>query len=147
MESKLLWCERGRWTEGHKDRLLYWPLTSSFDHTTLCYLQCLTSSLPMRHTQLVLTKGRLASRGHGSLSADSTPTHYNWLRLLRGHLHISFRNTDTFLINHITASTYFYRCVRFRESLNDSSVKGLYATDIVGVFYHLSQLGYVLGNT
>ena len=41
-------CERDRETERDKDRLQYPPITSSsssFDHTTLCYIQGLTSLL------------------------------------------------------------------------------------------------------
>ena len=35
---KLLCCVR-QTNVGRQDRLLYWPITSSFDHSTLCYLQ------------------------------------------------------------------------------------------------------------
>ena len=32
-------CERDRGRQWDKDRLLYWPITSSLRHRTLCYLQ------------------------------------------------------------------------------------------------------------
>ena len=32
-------CDGDRLRQGDKDRLLYWPITSSPGHTTLCYLQ------------------------------------------------------------------------------------------------------------
>ena len=35
---KLLCCVRQR-DVGRQDRFLYWPMTSSLDHSTLCYLQ------------------------------------------------------------------------------------------------------------
>ena len=47
-------CERDRETEGDEDSLPYWPITSSLDHTTLSYLQSLTS-LPL----LLLDQGSL----------------------------------------------------------------------------------------
>ena len=37
-ELKLLWFVR-QTDGGDKDRLLYWPLASSLDHSTLCYLR------------------------------------------------------------------------------------------------------------
>ena len=49
------------------------------------------------------------------------------------HLHISFYNTHTFLFNHVTASAYFHRCILFRESLMDGSVKGQYAIKLLAV--------------
>ena len=56
-ESKLLWSKRDwlRQTETEWDEYMlpYWPLTlSSLDHTTLCYLPGLTSSLPWRDVRL-----------------------------------------------------------------------------------------------
>ena len=59
---------RDRWIERDEYRLLYWPITSYLDHTTLCYLPGLTSSLPTRRTKPVLAGGRAS----GFLSADST---------------------------------------------------------------------------
>ena len=44
-----------------------------------------------------------------------------------GDLHISCHNTHTFQFNHMTASTYFHRCILCKESLIDCSVKGQYA--------------------
>ena len=39
-ELKLLWFVRQMdVVAGRQDRLLYWPITSSLDHSTLCYLQ------------------------------------------------------------------------------------------------------------
>ena len=53
----------------------------------------------------------------------------------RGHPYISFHNTHTFLFNHVTASTYFHRCILWRESWIDGLVKGPYVTD----FYFISM--------
>ena len=37
------------------------------------------------------------------------------LRISNGHLHISFQNTHTFPLNHVTASAYLHRCILYRE--------------------------------
>ena len=52
------------------------------------------------------------------------------LRPSRRHRHISFRNTHTFPINHVTASAYFHICVLLRESPSDSTAKGQYESII-----------------
>ena len=41
--------------------------------------------------------------------------------ILCGHLHISFHNTCSFLLNHVTASDYFHWCIQCRESLTARS--------------------------
>ena len=49
--------DRGRRRLRGEDRLPYWSITfSSLDYTTLCYLQSLKFSLPMRPIQPVLTR-------------------------------------------------------------------------------------------
>ena len=47
-------------TEVDEYRLPYWAISSP-DHTTLCYLQRLTSSLPMRHTEAVFSSKPLGT--------------------------------------------------------------------------------------
>ena len=42
------------------------------------------------------------------------------------HLHISFHNTHTFPLNHVTVSAYFHWCILSRQSLIDGSVKRQY---------------------
>ena len=46
----------------------------------------------------------------------------------RAHLHISFHNALTFLLNYVTASAYLQGASCAEKSLNDGSVKGQYAT-------------------
>ena len=48
--------------------------------------------------------------------------------ILYGHRHISFHNAHTFLFNQLTVSAYLHRCVLWRESPIDDSVKGQYTT-------------------
>ena len=93
LKSKLLWCVRNR----ERDRLLYWPITSSLDYTTLCYLQdptwhfCFsTRVLNQRPTWPPLPAEYSLWLQAGS---DSGP---HWLILISRHLHISFHNTYKF---------------------------------------------------
>ena len=118
--------------QGSENSLSYWPITSSLDHITLCNLQGLKSSLPTS----VLNR---SAPGEGAWPSAATalnlPTRltaarWHWLTttISRGHPHISFCNTHTFPINHVTASAYFHRYVLYRESLIDGSIKSQYAT-------------------
>ena len=72
-ELKLLWFMRqtnGR-GGGRQDRLLYWPITSSLDHSTLCYLQDPLSTSASRPGLL----NRRPGMGHRPQGACS-----QWLR-------------------------------------------------------------------
>ena len=72
-------CEGQR--HGGKDRLLYWPITSyPLDYTTLCYLQCLTSS-SNESTQPVLVRRLLAPlRLRFSISRLDSAASWHWLK-------------------------------------------------------------------
>ena len=60
-----------------------------------------------------------------SIGNSKTETHTACISC--GHLYIFYR-TDTFPFNHVTAMAYFHRCVLWKESQIDGSVKDLHAT-------------------
>ena len=70
--------------------------------------------------------GLILNRDHKRGWQTETETHT--AHISHRHLHISVHNTHTFLFNHMTASSYFHRCVLCRESLIDGSVKGQHAS-------------------
>ena len=77
--------ERDRPREGDKDRLLYWPITSSLEHTTLGYLQGITSSLPTWHTKPVIVRGPLDPlRLWFSICRLDTAESWHWLKTQTG---------------------------------------------------------------
>ena len=100
---KLLWCVR----EIQRERLLYWPITSSIEHITLCYLQGLTFSLPTRLTRIVRTRGLLdRMRTRFSIcqldwtlqgGIDRLPLRP---KLSRAHVHMLFHNAHDFRSTH-----------------------------------------------
>ena len=127
--------------EEDKWRLLHWPITS-----LLCYLQGPTQHFCFSRgsTQVEICCDPLPRRV--TLPLAGTPvtdcmspvtdciSSASW-DLKTGtpcisceHLHISFHNTNTFLLNHVTASAYFHWCILCREFLIDSLVKGQYTT-------------------
>ena len=122
-------------TDGDEYRLPYWPITSSLDHTPLSNLQG-----PTYHFLCFLAGDYSTGGLQWAVVWDAAPaghpttpvtTCWDWFKIdsaSRGHLHISFHNTHIFPLNHITGSAYFHR-----ESLIDGSVKGQYATYVVGV--------------
>ena len=82
VESRLLWYVR---------RQLHWTITSSLDHTTLCYLHGLTSFLPTRHTQQILARGlRGFLQRRFSICWINSATISNRRRSSHRYLHISF---------------------------------------------------------
>ena len=79
--------------QGKKDRLLYWPITSSLDHCTLCYFQDSTC-----HFFCFLAGDAQPGRGalnNCKLALTQTLTASNSLTCRR-HLHISFHNVHNF---------------------------------------------------
>ena len=76
---------------GRKDRLLYWPITSSLDHSTLCYLQDPLSTSSA-------SQAGLLNLSDCKLGLTLTFTVSNWFNC-RGHLHILFHNS------------YLHRCI------------------------------------
>ena len=122
--SKLLWCERDRWRQRQTAILTYnlffWPyytVLSSRPHLALLLLSqgLLNQSLGEGHTVGCCPSGMPS---HSRL--------WKTAPISCGHLPISFHNTHSFPINHVTAC--FYRCVLCRESLIDVSVNGRYTT-------------------
>ena len=115
-------------------------MTSSLDHTALCNLQghakhffCFSARSTQPETHCRLICGTLPQRSL-RLTVYLMATSRDRLksetaRISRGHPHISFHNTHTFLFNYVTACAYFYMCVLCRESLMDGPVKGQYATE------------------
>ena len=100
---KLLCCVRQ--TEvGRQDRLPYWPITFSLDHSTLCYLQDpLNTSLTSRLGSLDRRPLRVTAPGGAfsltALALTLAFTYPNWLNC-HGHLHILFHNAH-FRLDHV----------------------------------------------
>ena len=130
--SRLLWCEKQTETNGDGGRLPYWP-TTSLDHNPMCYLQGLTWYFFGFSVDGYSTGGSLWATLKDATSDGRTATHWyspwpsesllaarwDWLktetaRILRGHLHISFRNTHTFPFKH----AYLHSCVLCLEISN-----------------------------
>ena len=122
-------CERDRWRQGDKDRHILthnffsWPyhaVLSSRPHLELLLLLC----------HGVLNQGPTVGRCSSGVLSVTTSWDSKTATDSRALLYISFRNNYTFLINHVTASAYFHKCILFREYLIDSSVKGQYVTQL-----------------
>ena len=140
-------CERDRRTEREEYILLYWPITSwsyhavfsSRPHLALLLLLCRSllnwgiavgisvRRYHQRGAQLLPDAVRYSVYLLGSSWALLKPDTHT-LRISRGHLHISFHNTNTFPFNPVTAPGYFHKCVFCSQSLIDGSIKGQYAT-------------------
>ena len=87
------------WWRETNSNCIYWLITSSFDHTTLCYLQGRFSSLPTRRTKPVFARELLGPlqpqfvicRLNRQLKSGTDRLRLR-LRLSHGHLDISFNN-------------------------------------------------------
>ena len=101
-----------------KDRLLYWPITSSLDHTTLCYLQGSTYDF------LCFSGGRYSTGGPvwalGAAGRPTTNRHYHDWPVLAQSSHYPYPawvcayilfNTHTFPLIHVIVSAFFHRCI------------------------------------
>ena len=119
-----------KWRLGHKYRLLYWPITSFFDHYTLCYLQDLSSPLPISGTQPILTNGPLGPLWprFSICRLDSAASWYclktHTPRPSHGHLHVSFHNSHDFRSTTWLSSLIITGASCSEKSLIDGSVKG-----------------------
>ena len=111
-------------TETGERRLPHWHITSSIDHTKLCYLQ----GLRLHFRREILTRSSPVGGGHlPHLRPRSTICRLDWalqagfdilrFTLSRGYLYISFCNTRSFPINHVTTSAYFRRYVLCSKSV------------------------------
>ena len=109
-------CKRDKGAEGYEDTLPYWPIiSSSLDHTTLCYLQDLTSLLfcfparghswPLPHwtpdsQSLLLTVSRPKSPDWDWLPARLSISAV-------GHVYIFYQCSRILVVIHVTYFLFF----------------------------------------
>ena len=139
------WNFCGLWDRWTQDRLLYWPITSSLDHSALCYLQDPLSTSSASRPGLL---NRRSGMGHRQACFDSALSDSNslkwrlpnwrqqpsakcshWLTptdsTAARHRHILFHNAHLLLVR----SHDFLPLIYTGASLIDGSVKGQHVTD------------------
>ena len=98
-----------RCREGEEYRLPYCLITSSQPFCVISRALCFLSLT--RRTQPVFAREPLGLLqplwNYKTQDCRLTTEHCKTDHISRGHLHISFHNAHTFLLNHVTASVYF----------------------------------------
>ena len=131
--SQSFYCVWDRRRHGDQDRLLHWPITSSLDHSTLCYFQ-------YPHLALLLLGRGYSTGGRCSLRSALrgcklalTQTLIDSLTITDRHLHISY-----FIVPTTSDSSYdLLPLIYTGASLINGKVKGQLDTLVHPIFQNV----------